>query len=664
MTLLDADHPLVEPSTLPYRLPDFAALSVDHYASAFEAGMAAQLEALDALATNPEPATVENVLHAWERSGELLERAILPFYAVKLADSTPEYDALYAAAMPKLSEHSDAIMLDRRLFDRITELVTRADAGDVTLDAEDEWMLRELVRSFQRAGVALAEPEQERLRALNTRLAELGAEFERLNRDARNAGGVHVSDRAELDGLSEDEVAALAVEGGWRVELVNTTQQPLLAKLHHRGLRQRLFEASVSRALGGEHDTRQLVVDIARARAERASLLGYPHHAALVAEQGCAKTVDAIEALMRPLGLAAAAQAEREASEFAERFAEIEPGATFAPWDWEYVAEIVRGERFALDEAALAEHLQVDAVLAAVYDAAHALYGITFTPRPDLRGHTAETEVYEVHNADGSPVGLFLMDFWTRPTKEGGAWMTSVVNQSHLLKSLPVVTNNCNYTRSTTAISWDDVITMFHEFGHALHGLFADSRYGSRSGTETPRDFVEFPSQVNEHWAWEADRVIPAEWAAKLRQTRRFNIGFTQSEFMQAALLDLTWHTTPLDALPTDASQVEEFERAALASWGVASDLVPPRYRSQYFAHIWGSGYAASYYGYKWAEVMDADAVAWFTENGGGTRANGDHFRATLLAPGGSVDAMATYRTFRGRDPEVGPLLERLGFEL
>ena len=286
------------------------------------------------------------------------------------------------------------------------------------------------------------------------------------------------------------------------------------------------------------------------------------------------------------------------------------------------------------------------------------------TRREDLIGPTAEADVYEIQNAVGSPLGLFLMDFWARPTKDGGAWMTSIVRQNHLTKQLPVVTNNCNYTKGSSAISWDGVITMFHEFGHALHALFADSKYPSRSGTATPRDFVEFPSQVNEHWAWQPDRVLPAELLDKLKDARSFNQGFGSLEIMAATLLDQAWHQTPLDALPRSGDEVEDFERRALEFWGVASDLVPPRYRSTYFSHIFGGGYAAGYYGYKWAEVMDADAVAWFEENGGGTRENGDHFRRTLLAPGGSVDALDTYRSFRGRDPHVEPLLERLGLEI
>ena len=662
---LDASNPLAADSHLPYQLPDFAALTPDHYRAAFDAGMAAQLAALDAVAAERSPATVTNVLGAWERSGELLDRALPAFFSVKHAYSDDELDKVYATYLPRLSEHSDGIWLNRALHDRLVELAERATSGEIELDEQDQWALDERLRTFRRAGVTLSDADQATLRGHNTRLAELSAEFERRNREARNAGALVVTDAAQLAGLSDDEIEGMkTADGTYRIELVNTTRQPLLIKLHDRELRRRLHEASVTRATSGEFDTRGVIVEIARVRAQRAALLGYANHAALVVDEGCAKTVEAVEALMGPLGLAAARQARAEAAELAERFAELAPGETLAPWDWEYVAEIVRRERYAIDEEALGAHLAPQSVLDAVYAAAGDLFGITFEKRSDLVGHTPDADVYEVRNADGTPVGLFVMDFWARPNKEGGAWMTSVVHQSHLLGKLPVVTNNCNYTRTQQAISWDGVITMFHEFGHALHGLFADSRYPSFSGTQTPRDFVEFPSQVNEHWAWEPDRVIPAAWADKLQAARRFNVGFEQAEFMAAALLDWTWHTAPLAELPSTADEVEAFEAAALETWGLGSDLVPPRYRSPYFAHIWGNSYAASYYGYQWAEVMDADAVAWFSERGGATRENGDWFRETLLAPGGSVDAMETYRRFRGRDPEVGPLLERLGFEL
>ena len=660
---IDPSNPFAAPSSWPFHLPDFAAITPEHYRAAFDAGMAEGLAELDALAADPAPPTVENVLDAWERSGQLLDRAVTTFYVVKYADGSDELNAIDAEYAPRLAGHSDAIFMNRAAYDRLRALAARAEAGEVKLDAEASWLLDDLLAAFVRNGVGLAASDQETLRGLNTRLAELSTAFNRANLDARNAGTL-VVDEAELAGCSAEELASMRQDDGtYRIELVNTSQHPLLEKLTNRDVRRRLFEASVGRGVGasGGPDTRATVVETARLRARRAALLGYPNHAALVVERACAKTTSAVADMLGRLGPAALAQAQRDAVELAARFAELYPGETFAPWDWAFVAEVVRRERYDLDLDALAPYLGVDKVLSAVYGAAERLYGVRFVRRPELRGHTAEAEVYEVLDADGSTVGLFVMDFWARPTKMGGAWMNSIVNASRLLGELPVVTNNCNYPKGTTTITWDGVITMFHEFGHALHGLFAASRYPSHSGTSTPRDFVEFPSQVNEHWAWAADAVIPAEWAARLTAAQRFNQGFGNYEAWSAMIVDQAWHTTPLESLPASADEVEAFEQAALAASGMTFDLVPPRYRSPYFAHIWGGGYGAAYYSYVWAEVMDADAVAWFDANGGGTRANGEHFRRTLLAPGGSVDVMETWRSFIGRDPDIGPLLARKG---
>ena len=648
---------------LPFQLPDFAAATPADYRAAFEEGMSGQLTSLAALRDDPAPATVENVLGAWEDAGSALLRAANAFFAVYASNSTPEIEAIEEEMAPRLAEHEDAIYLDKGLFARLQQLRGRADAGEVALDEQDEYALDETLRAFRRAGVALDDAGQSRLRELNRRLAELSSAFERLNREARNAGAVAVAE-SELGGLSDEEREALKTDDGYRIELVNTTQQPLAAKLTDAGLRRRLLAASTTRALGGEFDTRATLLEAARARAERAALLGYANHAEIVAEAGCAKTTDAIFEMLVPLAQAALAKAREEAAELGARYAELNPGAEFTAADWAFVESIVRRERFAFDEADLAEYLQVDRVLGAVYAAAEELYGLTFHPREDLIGHAPGTQSYEVHDADGSVVGLFVMDFWARPTKQGGAWMSNLVDQSTRDGALPVVTNNCNYSPTTTAITWDEVITMFHEFGHALHGLLADSRYASRSGANTPRDFVEFPSQVNEHWSWTPGRVLPAEWVERLTAASTFGQGYATAETEISSLLDLVWHTTPLAELPESVDDVEAFERAALERFGLVEPLVPPRYRSQYFAHIWGGGYASSYYGYAWAKVMDADAVAWFDEQDGPVREAGEHFRRTLLAPGGSVDPMETYRRFRGRDPQLQPLLDRLGLSL
>ena len=650
-------------NALPFALPDFAATTPGDYRSAFEIGMAAQLAGLALLRDEAAAPTVENVLGAWDDAEATLRRALNAFYAVHSSDGSPELDAIDEEMSPRLAAHADSIFLDRALFARLEALRARIDGGQAPADEQDRYALDELLRSFRRAGVELDDDAQARVRALNQRLAELSTRFEQLNREARNAGGIVVTEE-ELEGLADDERSSLRTGDGYRIELVNTTQQPLAVKLADAHVRRRLFEASTTRALAGEFDTRAVVVAIARARAERATLLGYPHHAAIVAEAGCAKSTDAILQMLVPLAQAALAKAREEAADLRARYAELAPGADFSAADWSFVEAVVRRERFAFDESELGEFLQVEKVLAAVYAAATELYGITFVPVDGVVGHAPDTQVFEVQDADGSTLGLFLMDFWARPTKQGGAWMSNIVDQSTRDSTLPVVTNNCNYTRATTSISWDDVITMFHEFGHALHGLLARSKYASRSGANVSRDFVEFPSQVNEHWAWTPGRVLPAEWVARLEEASRFGQGYATAETELASLLDLAWHMTPLEDLPSSPDEVEAFESAALERWGLVDELVPPRYRSQYFAHIWGGGYAASYYGYAWAKVMDADAVAWFEEQTGPLREAGDHFRRTLLAPGGSVDPMETYRRFRGRDPQLAPLLDRLGLTL
>ncbi|MFV0453138.1 MAG: M3 family metallopeptidase [Propioniciclava sp.] len=662
---LDPSNPLAERSVLPYQLPDFARLTPEHFREAFEAGMAEQREALARLAADPAPATAATVLEAWEQSHELLDRAEGAFRAVRLSWSTPEIDAVQADLAPLLAAHADAIYLDHALYERVVALASRVADGLVTLDAQEWWFLEKLMRAFRRAGVTLSPTDQARLRAINAGLAELTTTFARVNRKARLAAAVVVTNPAELEGLSPAEIAALACEDGtWRMEIVSPTQQPVLSRLANRGLRERVHRAAVTRGLGGPYDTRQLIVDIARARAERACLLGYRNHAAYMAETACAKTTRAINGLMGPLGKAAHAQAHADAVALSARLEQLDPSATFAAWDWEYVAGIVRKETYAVDLADVEPFLDLERVLQATHEAAHELYGISLTRREDLVGHTPEAQVFEVHDTDGTPIGLYSLDLWARDTKDGGTWTSWIVNANKLLRQLPVVASDCNFSPTTTTLTWEEVLTLFHEFGHALHALFANSRYPSTAGTEVPRDFMEFPSQVNEHWAWEAGRVLPEEWLRRLRRARKFNQGFETLARLQATLLDQAWHQTPLDGLPTSGDEVEEFEARALAEAEVSSGLVPPRYRSTYFQHIWGGGFGAGYYGYLWSEVMDADAVAWFDESEADKLAQGARFRKRLLAPGGSVDPMETYRSFRGRDPELGPLLERLGLEV
>lgn len=639
-------------------LPAFSEYTAKRYRTEIQAALAEQLAGLARLGSDANPPTPENVLGAWEAAARPVTNWLNVFYSVLYSDATPELEDLAEELAPKLAAHEDAIMLDLALYRRLQTLAERIAAEEIPADDEDRYHLQELIAEFDRAGVSLNPADQERLREINERLAQLSSTFERLNREARNAAAVPVS-ADELAGLNTEDIEAVQADG-WRIALVNSTQQPLAAKAENPELRQRLLTASLGRALN-EPDTRPVIVECARLRAERASLLGFSSHAALVAARGTAKTTERIEEILIPLAQATLAKARAEGEELAQHYQKLAPGRPFTAADWGYVEAKLRKERFAFDENELGEYLTVDRVVSACYDAATELYGIQFTLRPDLEGHVSGAQVYEISDADGSPVGYFLMDLWARPTKNGGAWMTSINEVSRLSGELPVVTNNCNYRESVPTVTWDEVITMFHEFGHALHGLFGKAKYASRSGTNVPQDFVEFPSQVNEHWAWQPGRVLPAEWLDRLKAASSFGIGYANAEALIAAVLDYVWHSTPLDQLPSSPDDVLSFEQAALSRHGLADELVPPRYRSQYFAHIWGGAYAASYYGYSWAEVLDADAVAWFEENGGGTRANGDHFRATLLAPAGGIDPMTTYRRFRGRDATPAALLERIG---
>ncbi|WP_131106108.1 M3 family metallopeptidase [Ornithinimicrobium sufpigmenti] len=686
-------NPLLAPSTLEYSLPDYARITDAHVREALEVGMAEQLAALRALAQDEEPATVENVLHAWETSGATLDRTMSAFWVAKAADTNDERDAIMTEFSPRLAQHSDAIMLDPDLYARLRALRERADAGEVVLDEQDEFVLTERLRGYERGGVNLPEDQQARLRELNAELAGLSTEFDRLLVAGRNAAAVHVTDEARLAGLSDDDRAGLRESArardldGWLVTITNTTRQPVLDGLEDRALREEVFLASTGRGLGSDdavHDTRSILVRIARLRAERATLLGYPHHAAYVHEVACAGSTDAVNDLLARLATGVVQIAEREAEELREQLHTLDPEATMEAWDWQFLATArssAQGE--GPDPEQLKPYLEYSRVLHdGVFAAATALYGITFRQRPDLVGYTKDATVYEVREEDGTVLGAVVIDPFTRPTKRGGAWMTSIVDQSHLLGDLPVVTNTCNLPApapgSPSLMTWDNVITLFHEFGHDLHGLLSDVRYPSRSGTSVPRDFVEFPSQVNEIWAFEpeliqryarhheTDEPLPQEWVQALVEARQES-GASTLELLKAMILDQAWHQTPLAELPEDGSGVEAFEAAALERAGVAFPLVPPRYRSAYFHHIFGGGYAAGYYSYLWSEVMDADTVAWFREQGtadqpgGMTRAAGERFRRELLGPGGSVEALETYRRFRGADPDVTPLLHRLG---
>lgn len=681
-TDLAADNPFATASTLPYGLPDHARIREEHYRPALLAGMAEQRAEIEAIAANADAPTVENTLEALERSGRLLHRAATSFFNQSSSDSSPGLDAIEEEISPLLAAHHDAIYLDPRLFARIEAL--RASA--TVLEPDTAWLLERTHIQFVRSGVGLDEASQDRLRVLNGEINSLETAFGRDLLAATNAAAVLVTNEDELDGLADDARVAAAkaardrgIEHGWLLELALPTQQAPLSALTDRAVRERVFRASIGRgAAGDEHDTRATLLGLARKRAERAQLLGYAHHAEYVAADATAKTAEAVADILERLAPAAVANARVEAAELAEALGHDHPDANLEPWDWAFYAERVKQQKRSLSEDQLRPYLELERVLAdGVFRAANHLYGLTFAERHDLVGYHPDVRVFEVFDADGTGIGLFLGDFWTRESKRGGAWMNNLVDQSTLLDEPVVVVNNLNIPKppagQPTLLTWDNVITLFHEFGHALHGLFSDVRWPSQSGTDVPRDFVEYPSQVNEIWAWEPSIVrafalhhetgapMPSEWVDTLLAARQDGEGFATTEYLAAALLDQAWYRLSPDEVPTDVEQVEAFEAAALEKAGVAFRPVPPRYRTTYFNHIFGGGYSAGYYSYIWSEVLDADTVEWFRENGGLRRENGDRFRAALLSKGGSVDAMDLFRDLRGRDPLIEPLLVRRG---
>ena len=678
-----AENPLLTESPLPYRLPPFDRIEERHYRPAFEQGMVTQLAEIDAIATSGEPPTVENTLVDMERSGRLLDRVSSVFFALVSADTTDELDTIEAEIAPRLSAHRDQILLNDELFARVQALYGQRDALD--LDPETRRLIEEYHTDFMRAGAALSEDEKDRLRAINAELVTLETTFGQHVLDEVNAAAIVVDTQDELAGLSANEIAAAAeaaaargLDGRFVLPLLNTSGQPALASLESRALRSRIMAVSLLRGMrGGEFDTRETVTRMARLRAGRAQLLGYPTHAAHVIERETAQTADAVNARLAALTPLAVANARREAADLQAMIAGEGGNFELAPEDWAYYSEKVRADRYAFDQSQLRPYFELDRVLLdGVFHAAGRLYGLTFEERTDLLGYHPDVRVFEVSDGDGSPLGLFLGDFYARPSKRGGAWMNAYVSRSRLRGTRPVVANYLNVPEppagEPTLLTLTEVTTMFHEFGHALHALFSDAEYPYFAGTSVPRDFVEYPSQVNEMWAtwpevlrnyavhYETGEPMPADLLDKVLAAKTFNQGYATTEYLPASLLDMAWHQLTPEDVPS-ADGVATFEAAALEAAGVALDVVPPRYRSTYFLHIFSNNYSAGYYSYIWSEVLDADSVEWFRENGGLTRENGDRFRATLLSRGGSVEAMDLYRAFRGGDPDITPLLTRRG---
>lgn len=689
---LDESNPFAAPSTLPFAFPPFDAVRHEHYRPAFDAGVAEQRAEITAITSNPEPAAFDNTIEALERTGALLDRNMRVFYELANSMATPEMQALESELMPEWSAHRDAILLDRELFARVDAVHAAAEAAGSTsagsLSEEQRRLVERHHTDFVRAGAGLAPEQQQRLKELNDDISRATTTFGSTLLAASNAGAVHVKDRAHLDGLSDDAVESAAGAAkerdldGYVITLSSPTIQPAISSMRDRDLRRRLHEASTTRGLrDGDHDTRALVSRITALRAERAGLLGYPDHAAYVVADQTAGTTAAVTDMLDAMAVPAMANlaVERARIEAAMRSDGID--GPVQPWDWAYYAARVKAATYDVDTAALRPYFSLDRVLRdGVFFAAERLYGLTFAERDDLPAYAPDVRIYEVRDGNGpdsSVLGLFVCDWFARPTKRGGAWMDEFVTQSELLARRPVVVVCLNVPRPAgdqpALMTVEEVRTAFHEFGHALHGLFSDVTYPRIAGTEVPRDFVEFPSQVNEMWAWdpavlanyakhhETGESLPQDIADRLIASREAGMGFDTVAMLGAALLDHEWHRLPPDSDPVPAEEVEAFESAALERHGVLSDLVPPRYRTGYFAHAFTNGYDAGYYSYLWSEVLDADMVGWFEENGGLTRANGDTFRDRLLCRGGSVDPLSAFASIRGREPSTEPLLRRRG---
>jgi peptidyl-dipeptidase Dcp len=675
------NNPFSTESALPYHLPPFDKIKDADFLPAIEAGMREQLKEVEAIAAGQEKPTFENTIVALERTGQLLDRAARTFSNLNACNTNPALQKIETEVAPKLAAHSDAIHLNGKLFQRVQDLYTNRES--LGLDPESKYLLERYYKDFVRAGAKLSDADKEKMRSMNGELAKLQTTFEQNVLKEKNASSVIVDQRTDLAGLSDNQIAAAAAaareehhEGKFAIRMQNTSGQPILGSLQNRPLRQRIMEISLARnSKGGPFDNRAVVLRIAQLRAERAKLLGYDSHAAYQLEDQTAGNVATVNKLLGDLAPPAVANARREASDMQAIVDKENGGFQIASWDWDFYSEKVRKERYAFDESEIRPYFELNHVLLdGVFFAAGKLYGLTFKERHDLPVYQPDVRVFEVYDADGKPLALFLGDYYARPSKRGGAWMTAYVQQNGLFQTRPVVANHLNIPKppagEPTLLTYDEVRTAFHEFGHALHGMFSNVKYPRFSGTSVPRDFVEYPSQVNEMWAiwpevlknyakhYKTGEEIPQALLDKVLAAEKFNQGFKTTEYLAASLLDQAWHQLTPSDIPTDAMA---FEAGALQKAGVDFAPVPPRYRSPYFSHVFASGYSAGYYSYLWSEVLDADTVEWIKQNGGLKRENGDRFRQMLLSRGGSSDALGLFKAFVGRDPYIEPVLERRG---
>jgi peptidyl-dipeptidase Dcp len=678
-----AENPLLSESSLPYHIPPFDKIKDEDFVPAIEQGMRDQLKEVETVADNSEKPTFDNTIVALERTGRLLDRAQRTFSNLNACNTNPTLQKIDKEMSPKLAAHRDEIFLNPKLFARVQQLYDNRDK--LGLDPESAYLLERYYKDFIRAGAKLSDADKEKLKKMNAELATLQTQFEQNVLKEKNASSVVVDHKEDLSGLSNDQMASVTAaakaegkEGKFVIQLQNTTGQPLLGSLQNRQLRERIMQTSLGRnSHGGEFDTRDIVKRMAELRAEKAQLLGYANWAAYQLEDQTAHNVPTVNKLLGDLTPPAVANAKAEASDMQKIVDEEKGRFQIASWDWPFYSEKVRKARYAFDESELRPYFELNhVILDGVFFAANKEYGLTFKERHDIPVYQPDVRVFEVYDRDGKPLALFLGDYYARPSKRGGAWMNAYVQQSDLFGTKPVVANHLNIPKpppgEPTLLTYDEVRTAFHEFGHALHGMFSNVKYPRFSGTSVPRDFVEYPSQVNEMWmSWpevlknyakhyKTGEPIPQALLDKVVAAEKFNQGYKTTEYLSASLLDQAWHQLKPSDIPKDAVA---FEAEALKKAGVDFPPVPPRYRSFYFSHIFGGGYSAGYYSYLWSEVLDADTVEWFKQHGGLTRENGDRFRAMLLSRGGSADALGLFKNFVGRDPYIEPLLKRRGLD-
>ena len=681
-TVSTEQNPFYTESSLYMKYPEFDKIKNKHYTPAFEKGMADHMAEMETIANHNVNPTFNNTIMAMETSGALLDRVSTVFFSLTSANTNVEMENIRSEMAPKLSAHSDQILLNGKLFHRVKTIYEQRD--QLGLDKESKRLVEKYYTDFIRSGANLSSEEKESLKKINGEMAVLQTTFSQNVLKEVNALAVVVDSKDELDGLSDVAIEAAAneaksreLEGKYVLTLRNTSGQPPMASLTNRALRERIHKTSLSRgSRGGDFDNRDILANVIKLRAERAQLMGYDNHAAYSLENQTAQTPKAVNERLSSLAPKAVANANKEATDL-QKMIDAEKGSfKLASWDWDFYTEKVRADRYNFDASQLKPYFEMDNVLQnGVFYAATQLFGITFKERFDLPVYQEDIRIFEVFNEDGSVLALFIFDGYARSSKRGGAWMNAYVGQSKLKGNKPIIANHLNVVKppkgEPTLMSFDEVITTFHEFGHALHGMFSDVNYPYFAGTSVPRDFVEYPSQVNEMWAiWpevlknyavhhETGKPMPKELLDKVLATQKFNQGFATTEYLSASLLDQALHQLSPEQVPT-GEEVIAFEADALKTAGVAMDVIPPRYRSTYFSHIIG-GYSAGYYSYIWSEVLDADTVEWFKENGGLKRENGDHFRKTLLSRGGSKDALKIFKDFRGAEPNIQPLLDRRG---